>query len=460
VSHGVYRGAAMDVARGNIHRGFTLSSSGGIPPGVTFEDIMGGPTYYADNGFTYAVTYGFDDPDFFPIAGFLQDAKDQSDCDALLARGYNGLISVSSPTLASPSTIRSNDMWVVVQYDENTQYLSASGGSAFGSEVVGFNIYDEPTTYAEAIEGVEVLANIHQDNRFHYETYTTNPLVYGDIEGHALDDLLDDLIATPNATTRHLDLASVDAYWCSGRDAGVDPGAFDSGGLYGTGTLTNDQKARGVNYAALIDWMRLGTAINGYDPWQDAYPAPMSVWIETGSPYVQNSNTANRITPAELNAAAWAVIIHGARYLEYFDHAFGSAGEDSGMVAQQASTHALVTSLAGVINSPFALGYGSATSPSGGWKWGDGAPTGFVGTGVDTMVKYYNVSGGDNCFYLFAVPRYSPATTSQSVTFTIADTSATIATVINESRTVSITSGTFSDTFATGNTVHIYRIEN
>jgi hypothetical protein len=57
-----------------------------LPPGVTLTEIDGGETYYADNGFTKATVSftvngasysGWDDPDWFPIATFL-DKYDNS----------------------------------------------------------------------------------------------------------------------------------------------------------------------------------------------------------------------------------------------------------------------------------------------------------------------------------------------------------------------------------------------
>jgi hypothetical protein len=326
---------------------------------------------------------------------------------------------------------------------------------------VGINCFDEPEFYAQAIGDISSTPNAVQDNRFLYENFLWRQLADYNVQSHDMDDLLNDLVATPNATTRHLNIVGDDIYWFSGY-AGADGGAFESDILYNVGSiLTNDERRRGARYGDMCDWIHKGNPIKGHARWQPDYPAPFGVWIETGSPYTENDDVAQRITTAEMNAAVWNTLIHGARFVCYFHaHDFGTAGTDSGMEAQMLATGNLIQSLAGVLNSPFALGYGEATSPSGGWKWGDDAKNALALSGVDTMVKYYNVAGGDELFYLFAHPRYSAATTSQSVTFTIADTDATVATVINESRTVSISGGTFTDTFATGNTVHIYRIEN
>jgi archaellum component FlaG (FlaF/FlaG flagellin family) len=74
------------------------------------------------------------------------------------------------------------------------------------------------------------------------------------------------------------------------------------------------------------------------------------------------------------------------------------------------------------------------------------------------MCKYHK--GVDNKFYIFALPRHSATATSITATFTIKNTGAMQVTVINESRTISITGGTtFTDNFATGNTVHIDRVD-
>jgi hypothetical protein len=82
--------------------------------------------------------------------------------------------------------------------------------------------------------------------------------------------------------------------------------------------------------------------------------------------------------------------------------------------------------------------------------------------GFDAMTKYYNRGSlADNRFYIFAMPRWSKTLSNQTATFTIKNTGATQVTVMNENRTIPVTnSGTrFVDTFATANTVHIYRIE-
>jgi len=82
------------------------------------------------------------------------------------------------------------------------------------------------------------------------------------------------------------------------------------------------------------------------------------------------------------------------------------------------------------------------------------------------MAKYYTGGNFNNAagnfsdgYYIFSTVRGSQTQTNIHATFTIANTGATTATVVNESRTLPITNGTtFTDTFAKASTVHIYQV--
>jgi hypothetical protein len=119
------------------------------------------------------------------------------------------------------------------------------------------------------------------------------------------------------------------------------------------------------------------------------------------------------------------------------------------MYDQAKATDALVTSLAPVINSPFALGYAAVTPGA----YVFPAPAQPLASGIDIMAKY---SGGG--FWIFASPRGSETQANISATFTTADGYSGPVTVAGENRTVQATGGQFTDTFATGATVHIYKI--
>jgi hypothetical protein len=143
-----------------------------------------------------------------------------------------------------------------------------------------------------------------------------------------------------------------------------------------------------------------------------------------------------------VRAAVWSSLIHGARGVIYFNHSFGGQCQTQHALrepcyadvrAEVTSTNAQITALAPVLNAPTVVG---ATRTKG---------------AVDTLTKW----SGDH-YYVFAGSR-DP--NGESVTFDLACTRDAVATVLGENRTVPITGGTFSDTFADGNAVHLYRID-
>ena len=151
-----------------------------------------------------------------------------------------------------------------------------------------------------------------------------------------------------------------------------------------------------------------------------------------------------------MNRAVWSPIIHGARGVVYFNHSFSGTSESdnnfedpyyttTGITPQAAATNTLIKSLAPVLNDDTALNNVTADPP----------PTTF--DGIETMAKYH-----DGPFTNFADTRESGSDINIAATFHAADPAATLVTVVNEKRTLPVVNGTFTDTFATGSTVHIY----
>lgn len=427
-------------------------STWALPPGVTLKAIDGGPGYYCSHGFTYACAAGWDDPAYFPIMLWLAPMQSQADATRWLDLGLTGAWSITANSTLSLLT--TNGLHGIVQANEMTEILAGNGG-ALPASVVGLLAADEPVTYQDATQWLTTTPNTLQNNRFWAIGFFWTQIYYGDVEGHLMADLLDDLLVTPNATTRHLDIVGHDIYWCAGNG---NTGAFCGECIYDLGALmTQDQMRRPSHYGDMVDRMR---------PWQlGHYEAPMTFIIENGGPYTENTTAASYIQPPEYNAAAWSGIMHGARALLIFNHSFGGpgnsfdnfassyystiqAGQTISIYNQAKATHAAIKSLAPVINSPFALGYASV-SPAG-WAFGQ---TSTSLTGFDVMTKYYDAT---HSYYVFALPRYSQSLTNQTATFTVAQ--GTLATVVGEARTIPIVGGVFSDTFATGTTVHIYQI--
>jgi hypothetical protein len=145
--------------------------------------------------------------------------------------------------------------------------------------------------------------------------------------------------------------------------------------------------------------------------------------------------------PAQTSAEVWNAIIAGARGVEYFDQysdindqSYTGAGHYAAGAMYDAiqSTDARITSLAPVINAPFADGYVT------------------VSGSMSVMAKYY-----DGRFYIFAIPH---AAGSRTATFTLAGAPGSTVTVLGENRTLGVSRGVFHDTFADENTVHIYEL--
>jgi hypothetical protein len=149
------------------------------------------------------------------------------------------------------------------------------------------------------------------------------------------------------------------------------------------------------------------------------------------------------ISPAEIRGAVWHTLIAGARGIIYFQHDFGGTclthhalravgtacyGAKISMVT---SVNAQIESLAPVLNSPFVTSGHSASSSA------------------KHMVKWDGLN-----LYVFA-----GAVTSGNASFSIPCVGNATASVFGESRSVPVANGTFSDSFADENAIHIYRID-
>jgi hypothetical protein len=413
-----------------------------LPAGVTLRPIDGDSNYYCSHGFTYACNAGWDDPSFFPIGPWLAPLLTQSDVDRWKDVGFNTAFALTGD---SPlSLLRSNGVNVIIQSDEYTRF------GTFGSEVVGMMSCDECGTVAGAINTpLSTIPAIDQDARFWWFNNTWNFINYGDIGGVPAPQLLTMLVSTPNGMMRHIDTQSVDIYWFAGNG---NTGAFSGQLLYNLNhSMTQDEMRRPAHYGDMVDRIRA---------YQTTYPGPLAQIVENGGPYSEDTTAAAYIKPAELNAAVWASIIHGARQIVYFNHSFGGPaqsddnlaqtyyqtvqpGQTVSIYAQVKATNGRVKALAPIINSPFADGYVQVS------------PAATAMGGFDVMAKLHNNSE----LYVFALPRYSEGLANQTATFTIKNTGATSLTVVGENRTVSISNGTtFTDSFADGTTVHIYKV--
>ena len=431
-----------------------------LPFGVTLDPIDGGPNYYADNGLTYAAAAGWDNPSFFPVGPWQDNLATQSDANRWIDLGWNTSFGAGGNT--NPAVLRANGIWMI-QRAGGTTWTPIAGT---GAETVGINAQDEPTTYSAFSTAISTTANALQDGRFWWLNNTTSILSYGGISGTPGSGspaaMLYTPIATPDGTTRHIDVSSVDEYWFAGIRAPAIASSVEwSAGVIWNGSVavTADQVQRGSNYGSMIDAERKITGGT----------TPIYAYIEDGGPYTQDTTAASYITPPELNWATWSSLIHGARGVIYFNDTFAyqgpgysfwnmesayyqavQPGQTVSMYAQVKATDALIKQLAPVLNSPTAIGYATVNNPG----YENGA-TQSLFSGIEVTAKDDNGQ-----FYLLTDTRDSETQTNISATFTLADKNATSVTVVGENRTIAVTNGVFTDTYATGATVHIYEVND
>ena len=422
----------------------------GLPPGVTLQQIDGGPNYYAN--FTDAANAGWDNPDFIPIGPFLGTLVAQSDASLWETLGWNtawNLTASSSLSVADANGIS------VVQNVQGGGTGSILPGT--GAETVGLETFDEPSSFAEGVTTpLSTTPNSLQDGRFWYVNNTWNFIAYGGLAPigpsspawTSSAQVLDSKVTTPDGTQAEIAASSLDAYWFAG--ASISEIQYEVSLIYGVSNVTADEVARGSNYGTVVADERLATGGN----------TPIYGIVELGGAYTGDTSASDYITPPELNWAVWSELINGARGIVYFNNAFAGPGATNDIVetlyyqtvqpgqtvsidTQVEQTDALVEQMAPVLNSPTALGY-VTVSP---------APQDF--SGIETLVKDDNGQ-----FYIFADTRDSLTQTNITAVFTIADLNATSVTVVGENRTIPVVDGVFTDTFATAATVHIYEVND
>ena len=224
------------------------------------------------------------------------------------------------------------------------------------------------------------------------------------------------------------DVTSADIYWFTDIGACVaSQGGYWYGPKNGSRDLTTAECRMASHYGDTTDRVRK----------LSNYSKPVWGFVELGQP-ASDSNQPN-VNAAQINAAVWSNIIHGARGITYFNHNFGGPCISQNVIrdacgnairAGVTATNAQVTRLAPVINSPFI----------------DGLVT---TTGVDVAAKKYGTD-----VYVFA---QSDKQGSQSAFFNVLCGGPSVE-VVDEGRSLTMAGGKFTDTFADSNAVHLYRI--
>jgi hypothetical protein len=392
-----------------------LSPGQGGAPSPSLEQVDGGANYY--NQFANPVPS-------FPIGVWGAYDQTQANIDIDKGMGIN-LYVWPADTSIPMSRFEANGMDTLL----TPEWYGVSGVASSPANA-GYVLDDEVDMRYSPQAGFAVMQAANdaapKDNRARYANYGKGvlfPSYFGNSNADA-ERYVNDF----------QQLVSSDVYWFT------DPYQYEmispSWLPEGEGTpISGTQVRRAANYGYQIDQMQALDAADGQRK-------PIWGVVELGWPF-GNTEHARTIAPAEVRAAVWHSIIAGARGIVYFNHSLGgpcpthhvlrtNCGNYPAVQAAADETNALIQQLAPTLNSP------TVTS-------------GFTHSGsIRAMVKW---QGGH--FYVFAGSRDDVSSTGTVSIPCVGDATAVR---LGESGSVPVSGGSFSDSFADGNAIHIYRI--
>ncbi|MHB1010771.1 MAG: DUF7402 domain-containing protein [Propionibacteriaceae bacterium] len=370
------------------------------------EPWWGGPSYYSK--FAKASAAGWTDPSFFPISVFLGKPEHAASLRSIGVNTYMGAEHDGS-TMAS---ITGTGMSVIAQDEWSTAEVGSD------PRVVGWFLSDEcemgysgcgdneaaalamQTSYAAT-------ARAKNDGRFLQANFGN-----GVLSTYWAPTTMDDHVAL-------VDVSSVDKYAYTSPDVRFE--------INRNPNWSQGDSQRSIAYGWLQDRMETFSSPGASKPnW---------VFTETAKPYLTEAGSTS-ITPDQIGGSVWNGLIHGAAGVAYFQHNNNGTCGNYSLVdcaasrAAVAKVNAEVTSMAPVLNS----------QP---YQWN-------FGTGLQTSLRVYN---GDA--YIMAMT--TGGTGSRTLTLP-AGISGSSVEAVGENRTLPITNGTFTDSFAAEYTHHIYRI--
>ena len=378
--------------------------------GVSLEEVDGGLGWYGRFSNPFPT-----DPAFFPIGVWFESVVSQADINMDKGAGLNTYVVLTAGS--SLPLIAANGMKVLAQHGD----WKAQGGAPGAQAIAGWELRDEIDMQLGPVQGFaelqNILAGLPRDGRLRYNNYGKGVMFWqSDAEAARF--------------VNGQDLVSADTYWFTDNNicSQYEGGALLTGR---TRALTAEECHRASNYGATVRRMRALVSP----------PRSKPVWafVEVGHPFTEAHWPT--IRPAEVQAAVWQSVIAGARGVIYFNHTFGGPNQTQHALRDPAyaairtavaATNRQIAGLAPVLNAP---------TVSSGWS---------QGTGTTAMVKWAN-----GHFYVFAGSAGSAVTGSFSLPC-VGDASAA---VLDEGRTIPVRGGSFADSFADGNAVHIYRID-
>ena len=402
-----------------------VNSAGWPPEGVTFTNV---PTYR---------TGGFGGS-YFPTGVWLESIAEVADRTTDEGAGLNlyaGMTGGSDLTIATANGAKVLPQWAMTGNWPNPSLEWANNAAMTNpgtSVATGWNIFDELDMFGGTVaenhaylDSIEATLASRGDTRIRYINWGKG-VAFWNTDADAASYI-----------TR-ADIASVDTYFYT--DPNIH-GAWEGAVLLGqAGTALTDAQTRlACNYARMVERMYYLCGLASVSK-------PIWNFIEVGRPASETvAEGSLTMTPDHIRGAVWHSVIAGAIGIVYFNHSFSEEGtftysahclRDAAYATQRAAVTEVNTrlhALANVIHSPTASGY--VTTPS----------------TVRTLVKHYN-----GYWYIFAGSKDG---TTGSRTFSgLADYTGSTVEVLYESRNLTISGGSFTDTISQEWETHIYRI--
>lgn len=399
-----------------------VSGGGGsVPAGVTLVPIDGGQNYFDKFKSPYPIPYH---KTVFPVGVWAPDGLDS----ATSVGFYSGICN----TFVEDSYAVKD--WQTASYaagfygvgagtydignfvdDEIDQWAGPGNGGWTGATGYGPQI----CTSGKSDCGYTVLnqeSAAFKNGRFKYANY-------GVMAGTLFPG------AEADAWHAPLDIVSADVYWFQSDNliTGFWGATSVVTGVDGTGDLPQSKISQASNYGRLIKQERSTMVAN---------PKPVWSFHE-----ICKGTSGWGPTVPQMVAGVWSAIINGARGIIWFTHDFASGEQNDECMREslyaphKAAVQTIYTrlqSLAPALNGPDATGLVTTTAP------------------VDVLSKWNNSAP-----YVLTHMRDQ---TSVTATFAVKG-SWSKATVLYENRVIPVTAGKFVDTFADGNTVHIYQLQ-
>lgn len=404
----------------------------------------GGPSYWSR--FAKASAAGWTDPNFFPISVFLGKA-DPGHVASLQDAGINLYMGVEhSPDVFPLTNLTNAGIFAMPQQDEWTQAEVGTNPKA-----VAWFISDECDMGYGGCTGDQYQGLSTQQSFVNkVKSYNDGRFMHANFGNGILRTFWS--TDTMNQHVQLMDSASADKYTYTSPDvAGIIDGWHDA-----PDWPNGVPVPRAYSYGWQADQMKRFQS--------PASPRPIWTFIETAMPYLGEPG-ATEITSGQLEGAVWSALIHEARGIAYFQHNGFSSTICTGnySIVECPSVHAAVKSinaavqtLAPVLNTQ---SYYNATRVVNGFTYYHYT----FNNGTDTMLKTYNGSAyiiaglGMRCNNTSCTSGTTDSTGSKTFTLPAGVTGTTV-TVVGEGRTLPVSNGTFTDTFAAEYSHHVYQI--